>query len=159
MATPSTTLTISSSPIPNGHYEPSEEEELYITDENKPSFTACYEWKLPAFTYNYIDKLTDGYLRLESKKYSLYVPRDITATCMTYFYDLNVTNSIKTASNGKDLNPICSASVHSSFIWIYVMSPFPCFISFFVNNVYPKFNYINPSTPKFFRSKWIRSRQ
>ena len=101
MATPSTTLTTSSSPIPNGHYEPPEEEEVFMTEENRPSFTACYEWKLPAFTYNYIDKLTEGYIRLKSKKYSLYVPRDITATCMTYYYDLNVTNSIKTASNGQ----------------------------------------------------------
>ena len=67
----------------------------------KPSFTACYQWKLPEFNEHHVDHLTNGYIRDESKKYSLYVPRDVSNTCMQYYYNLNIINKVKTAENGQ----------------------------------------------------------
>eukprot|EP01084_Bolivina_argentea_P157135 273835_1 len=64
------------------------------------SFTSCFEWKLPEFTSHHVDYLSSGFIRIESTKHSLFIPRDITRTCMKYYYNLNILNSIKTAPNG-----------------------------------------------------------
>eukprot|EP01083_Nonionella_stella_P106065 305548_1 len=66
----------------------------------KPTFTCCYEWKLPSFTTDQIEQLLKGFIREEAKQNELYIPHDVISICATYYYDTNILERVKKAPNG-----------------------------------------------------------